>query len=191
MRKKNDVRPSEITSETVYQDRRKFLQKSCQYAFAGLGLALVGCSDDSGANPAISTEKPSVQGYQDIPQPSAPQWLQDKVASYQSSDPSSAFRTDEKLTPYKDVTGYNNFYEFGYGKEDPARYAQNLKTDPWSVTIEGEVERPGTYTLEDILKPQSVEEKDLPAPLCRSLVDGHSLGRLLPSGPAQALSADF
>ncbi len=60
---------------------------------------------------------------------------------------------------YKDITSYNNFYELGYGKGDPIRNAAALKTDPWSVTIEGECEKPGTYTLEDILKPHDFEER--------------------------------
>ncbi len=71
----------------------------------------------------------------------------------------SPYGTDEELTPVEDVTRYNNFYEFGTGKKDPARNAHSLITDPWSVTIAGEVEKPGTYTLEDILKPHSLEER--------------------------------
>lgn len=71
----------------------------------------------------------------------------------------SAFSTDEARTEYKDVTSYNNFYEFGTGKEDPAANAHTLKTSPWSLTIEGECAKPGTYTLEDILKPHAVEER--------------------------------
>ncbi|HED18927.1 MAG TPA: mononuclear molybdenum enzyme YedY, partial [Gammaproteobacteria bacterium] len=69
------------------------------------------------------------------------------------------FSTDEEKTPLDDVTSYNNFYEFGVDKSDPARYAHKLVTDPWSVSISGEVGRPGTYTLEDILKPHALEER--------------------------------
>jgi sulfoxide reductase catalytic subunit YedY len=69
------------------------------------------------------------------------------------------FGTEETPTPYEDVTGYNNFYEFGTRKDDPARHAHRLQTDPWSVTIEGEVGKPGTYDLEDILKPHGLEER--------------------------------
>ena len=71
----------------------------------------------------------------------------------------SLYSTDESLTEFKDVTGYNNFYEFGTGKEDPAANAHTLKTSPWSLTIEGECAKPGTYTLEDILKPHAFEER--------------------------------
>jgi sulfoxide reductase catalytic subunit YedY len=71
----------------------------------------------------------------------------------------SSLSTAEKQTKYESATGYNNFYEFGVDKADPARYAHSLKTDPWSVAIEGEVEKPGIYTLEDILKPHDLEER--------------------------------
>ncbi|MEO0443698.1 MAG: protein-methionine-sulfoxide reductase catalytic subunit MsrP [Pseudomonadota bacterium] len=66
---------------------------------------------------------------------------------------------DAKLTSYKDITTYNNFYELGYDKRAPARNAAALITDPWSVTIDGECNKPGTYTLEDILKPHDFEER--------------------------------
>ena len=69
------------------------------------------------------------------------------------------FSSDEEKTPFEDVTSYNNFYEFGVDKSDPARNAHKLVTDPWSVTITGEVQKPGTCTLEDILKPHALEER--------------------------------
>ncbi|MCP5196625.1 MAG: protein-methionine-sulfoxide reductase catalytic subunit MsrP [Gammaproteobacteria bacterium] len=69
--------------------------------------------------------------------------------------------TDEdlKLTPYKDVTSYNNFYEFGTGKTDPAENAGSLKTKPWTVVVEGHCEKPGSYALEDFLAPHAPEER--------------------------------
>ncbi len=72
---------------------------------------------------------------------------------------SSVLSSGEEQTAYEDVTTYNNFYEFGTDKSDPARHAHTLKTDPWSITIAGEVEKPGSYTLEDILKPHALEER--------------------------------
>jgi sulfoxide reductase catalytic subunit YedY len=66
---------------------------------------------------------------------------------------------DLEPSSYKDITSYNNFYELGYDKGDPLRNAAALVTDPWSVTIEGECEKPGTYVLEDILKPHDFEER--------------------------------
>ena len=67
--------------------------------------------------------------------------------------------TSEKLTSFDDATRYNNFYEFGTGKGDPAKHAGTLRTKPWSVAIEGEVRRPAVYALEDLLKPHALEER--------------------------------
>ena len=69
------------------------------------------------------------------------------------------FSAAEPLTSYGDITAYNNFYEFGTGKDDPQRRAQALRTRPWSVAISGEVETSGVFTLEDILKPHPLEER--------------------------------
>ncbi|MFM8781348.1 MAG: protein-methionine-sulfoxide reductase catalytic subunit MsrP, partial [Gemmatimonadota bacterium] len=57
------------------------------------------------------------------------------------------------------VTGYNNFYEFGTGKEDPKENAQGFRTKPWTVRVDGLVEKPGNYALEDFLKPSVVEDR--------------------------------
>jgi sulfoxide reductase catalytic subunit YedY len=67
--------------------------------------------------------------------------------------------TMEKLTPYIDATSYNNFYEFGTDKSDPAQNAHTLKTRPWTVAIEGEVKRPKVYDLEELLKLAPMEER--------------------------------
>ncbi len=64
-----------------------------------------------------------------------------------------------ELTRYKDITSYNNFYEFGTGKSDPAKYAHTLKTSPWSIHVDGECSKPGTFALEDLLKPMQTEER--------------------------------
>jgi len=66
---------------------------------------------------------------------------------------------DDKLTPYEAVTTYNNFYEFGTGKDDPAKNAHTLKPKPWTVEIAGEVGKPGSYDLDDIVKPYKLEER--------------------------------
>jgi sulfoxide reductase catalytic subunit YedY len=65
----------------------------------------------------------------------------------------------DKVTAYKDASSYNNFYEFGYDKADPARLAHTLQTSPWTVEVEGLVKRPGKYTLEDLLKLSPMEER--------------------------------
>ena len=69
------------------------------------------------------------------------------------------FSTTEKATPYKDITSYCNFYEFGTNKTDPKKNAHSLITSPWSVIVEGECEKTGRYDLEDLLKPISIEER--------------------------------
>ena len=69
------------------------------------------------------------------------------------------YTTDEEITSEETATSYNNFYELGTDKSDPARHADKLRTDPWSVTVDGECAKPGKYTLEDILKPHGIEER--------------------------------
>jgi sulfoxide reductase catalytic subunit YedY len=71
----------------------------------------------------------------------------------------SSFSADEPATSKKDVTSYNNYYEFGTGKSDPDSNAGTLKTSPWSVKVDGMVSKPADYTLEDILKPIALEER--------------------------------
>ena len=71
----------------------------------------------------------------------------------------SALSTDAPPTSLEDLTSYNNFYEFGTGKEDPAAYAGAMKTDPWSVVIDGLVDKPGTYDIADVVKDQPLEER--------------------------------
>lgn len=65
----------------------------------------------------------------------------------------------DELTPYEDVTTYNNFYEFGTDKSDPAENAKGFKTKPWTVAVEGLVSKPATYSLEDFIKPSKLEER--------------------------------
>ncbi|MEZ5584508.1 MAG: protein-methionine-sulfoxide reductase catalytic subunit MsrP [Candidatus Competibacteraceae bacterium] len=69
------------------------------------------------------------------------------------------FGTDEEKTLYDDVINYNNFYEFGTDKSAPALYAHTLRTEPWTVAVEGECENPGRYALEDFLAPHQLEER--------------------------------
>ena len=71
----------------------------------------------------------------------------------------SAYTLNEEKTPYKAVTTYNNFYEFGTGKSDPAENAGSLKTRPWTVTVEGEVGKPGVYDIDSLLKLAPLEER--------------------------------
>ena len=71
----------------------------------------------------------------------------------------TGFGRGEELTPLADVMRYNNFYEFGTDKADPKRHAHNLTTSPWTITVEGECDKPGQYNLEDILKGHTIEER--------------------------------
>jgi sulfoxide reductase catalytic subunit YedY len=134
-----DIKSSEITSHSAYLDRRKFMQQS-SLAIAAMGL--------SSAASSLETREGSPLRY-------GPDWLKQQVAGAKET----AFGKDEKLTPYRDVTSYNNFYEFGTGKDDPARNAGTLITDPWSITIEGECEKQGTFNFEDIMKTMPLEER--------------------------------
>ncbi len=67
--------------------------------------------------------------------------------------------TMEKVTDYRDASTYNNFYEFGTDKADPARNAHTLQTRPWTVEIEGLVRKPGRYAIEDLIKLSAQEER--------------------------------
>lgn len=142
IRKAPDIRPSEITPESIYRQRRQFIKGLA----AGSALLMSGQASAL-ARYELDDEQVRYPG---------PDWLQQKLRAATRAD---GLSTDEKLTPYQHVTGYNNFYEFGLGKDDPKARAQNLKTDPWSVEISGEVHKPGTYQLEDILKGVDLEER--------------------------------
>ena len=71
----------------------------------------------------------------------------------------SVYSTDETPNTLEDISGYNNFYEFGTGKEDPAAYSRGFVTDPWALAIDGMVDRPGSHDLADVLKGQPLEER--------------------------------
>src|SRR5688572_11437350 len=122
-----DLRESDVTPKELYLRRREFLAVagSTAVAVAASGFDLTGAS-------AVAAQNPKAQKLTDLKK--------------------SPFSTDEKLNSYKDITTYNNFYEFGLDKADPAQYAHSLKTRPWSVVVEGQCGKPGTYNIEDIMK---------------------------------------
>lgn len=134
-------RSSEITSEQLYYSRRRFI--------SGAGALLAGGllpSQVLAGNPA----------YEGVVPAKAPAWLAAKIAqdTWRDSKP-----FDERITPFQAATQYNNFYEFGPDKTDPAANAHLLPTEPWSVVIDGEVEKPGRYALEDLFSPFALEER--------------------------------
>ena len=133
IKKPVDIPSSEITSESIYLRRREFVGKSI---IAAAGFS---CASYLQANNE--------------------QLLADLNYKKATKESPAGNYTDEQLTPYEDVKRYNNFYEFGMDKSDPARYAHELTTDPWSIVVEGEVEKPGTYPLEDVLKHVDLEER--------------------------------
>ncbi len=132
IKKASNIKPSEITDRSVYLNRRKFMQTTGGVMLAGLSSLV--SAKTSGQQQGYGLTK----------------------LDYQAS---AAYSTDEEQTPHQHVTQYNNFYEFGTDKYSPAKQAHSLTTRPWSLSIEGEVARPGTYNLEDILKPHSLEER--------------------------------
>lgn len=153
----SDIRSSEITPESVYRNRRQFMADAARLGLvAGLGAAVPGM--------ALTAEPRSAAALRDqIPgemlRDAPAEWWEDKFADIAPVDRSSAFWTDEGLTPFRDVATYNNFYEFGLDKQDPYRNSQNLKLDPWSIEVSGECDKPGSYHLEDFLKPHQLEER--------------------------------
>lgn len=82
-------------------------------------------------------------------------WAGDKLADVKKS----LYTVSDEVTPFKDVIQYNNFYEFGTGKEDPAKNAGSLKTRPWTVTVEGEVKKPKVFDIDELLKMAPLEER--------------------------------
>jgi sulfoxide reductase catalytic subunit YedY len=135
IRRPSDILSSEITPESVYLKRRELMGLGGLIAGAALFPSLA-----SGADAIQSTTTP----------------LTYRKAT---ADGAPGTYTSEALTPLQDATHYNNFYEFGTDKGDPAEYAGALKTAPWKVAVEGEVEKPGEYALEDLLKGMALEER--------------------------------
>ena len=137
IKKAPDLRESDVTPHDIYIRRREFLKVAGNTALAVTAAGAIG-------GVLTSSEEAAAQN------PNAP-----KLTNLKKSP----FDTDEKLNSYKDVTTYNNFYEFGLDKADPAKYAGSLKTRPWSIVVEGQCAKPGTYNIEDIMKWFPLEER--------------------------------
>jgi sulfoxide reductase catalytic subunit YedY len=129
IKKPSDIRPSEITSETNYLNRRQFMRAG---SIAGASLL---------AGPAFSAVVP-----------------EGKRARLPDVG-KSPFSTSEEPNSYEDITTYNNFYEFGTGKDDPFRNAQDFEPRPWSITVDGHAEKTGTFDFDDFIRPFDLEER--------------------------------
>ncbi len=129
IKKPPDIRPSEITSKDNYLNRREFMRAG---SIAG-GLALAG--------PALGAVVP------------------DSRRAPLADVGKSEFSTDEAPNSYEDITTYNNYWEFGTGKTDPYKYAQEFESRPWSISVEGHAEKTGSFHFEDFIKPFDLEER--------------------------------
>ena len=129
---------SDITSREVYEQRRELIKR---LALGSAGLSLSSwAARDALAQTAVA--RPG------------------KLAALPSTrSTASGGMTMEKLTAYQDVSTYNNFYEFGTDKSDPARNAHTLKTRPWTIAVEGEVKKPKVFDIEELLKLSAQEER--------------------------------
>ena len=139
IKRPSDIPSSEITPSSVFRDRRRFMRESAGLATAAMlggGLSLLGPRTAR----ALATDE-------DATGP--------KLADVVESE----YRVDEELTPYADITSYNNFYEFGTDKRDPKRYSGDFRPRPWTVKVLGECEKPGEYDYEDLVAPHRLEER--------------------------------
>ena len=133
IQRKPDLKYADITPKEVYFNRRKFLQ----------GLGLAGAVAFTGKNIV------------DLAVPSKTVRAGGKFPNLVKSP----FSTTEKQNTFEDVTHYNNFYEFGVEKDQPAKNAQKFRTSPWTVSVEGEVKTKRKFTMDEILKLASLEER--------------------------------
>jgi methionine sulfoxide reductase catalytic subunit len=129
-----DIPSSEITDKKTYLNRRDFIR-------AATGTAAVAAAGIVGAEALLEAQPPAPHGA--------------KLANVKPS----AFSTTEKPNTWEQITTYNNYYEFGTDKDQPAYNAHTLKPSPWSVMIEGEVAKPASWHLEDILKGETLEDR--------------------------------
>jgi sulfoxide reductase catalytic subunit YedY len=133
IRKAPDLTCADVTPRSVYLDRRKFLQ----------AIGIVGATAAAG------------RGLFELALPSQTAFAATKLTGLAKSP----FSTTEKQNTLEDVTHYNNFYEFGTDKSDPAKNSKNFQTSPWTVSVEGEVKKPRKFSMDEILKIAPLEER--------------------------------
>jgi methionine sulfoxide reductase catalytic subunit len=130
-----EIPSSDITDERLYLNRREFIRLAGSAAALAAAAPLAGSSLFGGSVALAAGQTPLAN-------------FKPKVVS-----------TDERLNTFEQITSYNNFYEFGMGKDDPQRYAGRMKTSPWKVKIDGLCAKPAEYLLEDLIKPFELEER--------------------------------
>ncbi|WP_036178711.1 protein-methionine-sulfoxide reductase catalytic subunit MsrP [Marinomonas sp. MED121] len=137
IKKASDVSEHQVTDQAVYLSRRQFMRNSALSiaALSGTSSVFAGLQQGNLITPPAS------------------------LAPYFNNIKETSFGVGEKVAPFDVATTYNNFYEFGYGKGDPAKRAENFKPDPWNITVEGEADITGTFALEDIIKEHQLEER--------------------------------
>ena len=158
----SNIQPSEITSREVFEHRRDFIKA------AGFGLiassALLLSPKARAANIAGGATEGDARllGRANAPakaeklvKPTSIYVPRQKIAGYSKT----AYGADEKLTKYQDVTSYNNYYEFGTDKSDPAANSALFKPRPWTISIEGEVKKAKTINIEELMKLTPLEER--------------------------------
>ena len=128
---------SEITTERLYRERRNLIKLMASGA-AGAAMASWASREAMAQELSRPGKNPALPG---------------------RKSPVAGAVTMDKLTDYKDASGYNNFYEFGTDKADPAKNAGSLVTSPWTVEVEGLVKKPAKYAIEDLLKLSAQEER--------------------------------
>ncbi len=125
---------SDITDRRLYVNRRAFIR-------AAAGASLAAAATALGTEAVVGAAQPAPRGRR----------LENVKASPDS--------TDERPNTWEQITTYNNYYEFGTDKEQPARLARALVTEPWTVAVEGECTNPAVYHLEDVLKGRTLEDR--------------------------------
>ncbi|EUJ10473.1 sulfite oxidase-like oxidoreductase [Methylophilaceae bacterium 11] len=144
-RNPSQIQPSEITPREVFEDRRHFIKA------AGAGL-IAGAIASTQATKAIAGE---IKTDANAKKPAAKTGATQKTLTFKKT----AYGEGEKLTKFEDVTTYNNYYEFGTDKSDPATHSTLFKPRPWSISIEGAVKKAKTISIEDLLKLAPLEER--------------------------------
>jgi sulfoxide reductase catalytic subunit YedY len=134
-----DIRSSEITDKKLYLNRRQFIRAAGIAAGAATGVGVL----TKGAA-VLHAVQPAAHGR--------------KLANIKKGSPFSN-TNGEVMNTWEQITTYNNYYEFGTDKDQPAELARNFKTEPWTVVVEGECGKPGKYSMDDILKGETIEER--------------------------------